>query len=287
MSGTTTLNPIPLTQNRRLEFNRPLVMGILNITPDSFSDGGQFGSLEKATEQALRMVEEGADIIDIGGESSRPGAMPVSAEEEIKRVIPLIKAIRQISEIPISIDTYKAKTAQMALEAGADIVNDIAALRFDEAMAEVVSDYDVPLIMMHMLGTPQNMQENPSYLNCIREISEFFETQIDHASSLGIKEERIILDPGLGFGKRLEDNLEILARLSEFKSLGRPILVGSSRKSFINMISPSTKSAQERLGGSIASALIALQNGADILRVHDVYETVEAVATARAIWEIK
>lgn len=285
MSDTSALNSIILPQNRKLDFARPLVMGILNVTPDSFSDGGEYVAVETALEQALRMIDEGADIIDIGGESSRPGAEPVATDEELKRVVPVIKAIREKNEIPISIDTYKAKTAESALEAGADIVNDISALRFDEAMVEVVSDYDVPLIMMHMLGTPQNMQDNPSYNDCIKEISRFFEEQIDLALAAGIKEDKLILDPGIGFGKRLEDNLTILARLRQFKSLGRPILVGSSRKSFINMISPTKKAARLRLGGSLASAIVALQNGADILRVHDVHETVEAIKTLKAIRE--
>ena len=285
MPQTNAPKTIQLKNNRTLVFDHPIVMGILNVTPDSFSDGGDFVDFDKAVERALVMVEEGAEIIDIGGESSRPGAEPVSVEAEIARVAPVIKALREKSDIPLSIDTYKAETAQKALEAGADIINDISALRFDPKMAQVVADNDVPLIMMHLLGTPQNMQNNPSYNNCVAEISVFFKAQIQKAVAAGIKKESIIIDPGIGFGKRLEDNLALLAQLDQFKSFGCPILVGSSRKSFINMVSPSKKTARERLGGSIASALLAFRNGADILRVHDVHETVEALKVAEAIWE--
>ncbi len=278
-----TERTLHLRDGRALLLARPLVMGVLNVTPDSFSDGGQFLFVEKAVERALQMEMEGADIIDIGGESSRPGAEPIDASEEKKRVLPVIEALRQQSQIPISIDTCKATTAKAAIDAGADIINDISALRFDPDMAPVAVSSNVPVILMHMLGTPRDMQLNPTYENCVKEIVMFFRERIAFCKQIGIDENKLILDPGIGFGKRLEDNLDILAHIEQFKSLGVPILVGASRKSFINMLHPRQKTPTRRIGGSLSAAIMALSNGADIIRVHDVEETVEALAVYRAI----
>lgn len=278
---------IRLANSSKIDLSKPCIMAILNITPDSFSDGGNNLSVSSAVKTALQMVEDGADILDIGGESSRPGAEPVSEKEEINRVIPVIKAIRKETKIPISIDTYKSETAKQALASGADIVNDISALRFSQAMGEVVAQNNAPLIMMHMLGTPKEMQKNPGYENVNDEIIRFFQQRIMYAESAGISKEKIIIDPGIGFGKRLEDNLSILKNLELYKLLDCPILIGTSRKSFINAVHSTKKDAKNRIGGSIASVLVALSNGADLIRVHDVAETVEAVRIFEAIRSAK
>lgn len=274
---------VNLPRKRQLSFLRPLIMGILNVTPDSFFDGGRFIKVEKAVEHALKMEREGADIIDIGGESSRPGAEPVSTEEEKRRVLPVIEKLRQETDIPISIDTCKATIALAALEAGADIINDISALRFDPKMAELAAGQNVPIVLMHMLGTPRDMQVAPHYNDCMEEIAQFFTERIDFCIKSGIKRSQLILDPGIGFGKRLCDNLEILSGLRRFKQFSLPLLVGPSRKSFIGMIHPTVNETQQRLGGSIAAAVAAVINGADIVRVHDIAETVEAVKVIEAI----
>jgi dihydropteroate synthase len=274
---------IPLAGGRELPLDRPLVMGILNVTPDSFSDGGRFDTPDKALEQALRMIDEGADIIDIGGESTRPGSEPVSADEEQKRVLPMIERLRRKSDICVSVDTYRHATAKAALDAGADIVNDISALRFDDQMARLIADRKVPVILMHMKGTPRDMQKNPTYDDCVREISDFFRERIDFAVAAGIDKSKLILDPGIGFGKRLVDNLEILAHLSAFKQFNLPVMLGASRKSFIGKLGPSKRPAENRLGGSIAAAVVAVRNGADIIRVHDVDPTVEALRVLQGI----
>ena len=279
------INFITLSADRRPSLSRPLIMGILNVTPDSFSDGGKFARFEAAVAQAMQMQNEGADIIDIGGESSRPGAEPVSAQDEMERVLPAIKEIRRLSPIQISIDTYKAATAEAALAAGANIVNDISALRFDPAMVDLLARTDVPVILMHMLGTPRDMQQNPTYTDCVKEIGDFFGERIEFCRSRGIGKERLILDPGIGFGKRLEDNLAILRELEQFKRFGLPVLVGASRKSFIGKVAPE-RPAGRRLGGSIAAAVVAALHGADIVRVHDVAETVEALRVVQAIREL-
>jgi len=272
---------IPLSGGRELPLTRPLVMGILNVTPDSFSDGGEFLELEKAAAHALRMEKDGADIIDVGGESSRPGSEPIPEDIELDRVLPVIDAIRAESQIPISIDTYKASVAQAAIEVGADIVNDISALRFDDKMTEVVATNKVPVVLMHMLGTPQNMQQNPTYKNCLSEIQEFFLERIEFCHENGIDKSKLILDPGVGFGKRLSDNLEILTHLEIYKNFSLPLLIGLSRKSFINNLHPRHAPAEARIGGSVAGAILAIQKGANIIRVHDVAETVEAIK----VWE--
>ncbi len=274
---------LPLPCGRQPPLSRPLIMGVLNVTPDSFSDGGLFLAFPDAVEHALCMEREEADIIDIGGESTRPGAELVSAEEEMERVIPIIQKLREQSDIPISIDTYKAVTAEAALEAGADMVNDISALRFDPDMAELIATKKVPLTLMHMLGTPRDMQKSPRYDNCVEEIARFFKERIDFCIKSGIDKSKLILDPGIGFGKRLCDNLEILSGLRSLRQFSLPLLVGVSRKSFIGVLHPIDSPAPRRLGGSLAAAVAAVINGADIVRVHDVAETVEALKVIQAI----
>lgn len=247
-----------------------LIMAILNVTQDSFYDGGKYLLLDDAVRYAEQLVKEGADIIDIGGESTRPGSEPVSLDEEIKRVIPVIEKLAESVDIPISIDTQKAEVARQALEFGASMVNDVSAMRTDPEMVSVVKGYDVPIVLMHMKGNPKDMQENPYYSDVISELKGFFKERINWAKANGVKEENIILDPGIGFGKLLEHNLEILRRLCEFKELGRPVLVGPSRKSFIGKILD--KTPDERIWGTAGALAVAVMKGADIVRVHDVRE---------------
>ncbi len=255
----------------KLKLNEPKVMGIINVTPDSFSDGNQYLDADKAIERALEIIAQGADIIDIGGESTRPGAEKVSAETEIERVIPIIKELRKQTDLPISIDTTKAEVAEKALQAGASILNDISALQFDAEMIKVLQNYpEVPVILMHMQGTPETMQDDPHYEDVIEEILLFFEERINFCEDNGISRKRIIIDPGIGFGKRQKDNLVILKKLSEFKCLGLPIMLGASRKSFIGKIYDSE--ASERLSGSLISTVFAFQSDVEIIRVHDVQE---------------
>ncbi|MFQ6034072.1 MAG: dihydropteroate synthase [Candidatus Bipolaricaulia bacterium] len=260
---------------------RTLVMGILNVTPDSFSDGGHYLEPEQAVAHGLRLIEEGADIIDIGGESTRPGADPVPAEEELRRVLPVIEGIRKESDGMISIDTYKAQVAEAALAAGAGMVNDISALRFDERMIDVLVKYDVPVVLMHMQGRPRTMQEKPQYDDVIFDIINFLKERITAATAAGISTERLIIDPGIGFGKLVEHNLEILRRLDELKTLERPILIGPSRKSFIGRLTGAP--VEERLPGTIASLVLGIARGADIIRVHDVREAKQAIQITDAI----
>lgn len=248
---------------------RTFIMGILNVTKDSFSDGGLYDKTEKAVIRALEMKEEGADIIDIGGESTRPGATPCTVKEELKRVLPVVKRlIKEKIDLPISIDTYKSEVAKACLEEGAHIINDISGLRFDEKMGEVVASYKAAVVLMHIQGTPQTMQENPQYKCVVSEIIAYLRERINEAISFGIDKEKIIIDPGIGFGKTVEHNLEILNKLREFKSLGRPILIGTSRKSFIGKILDLP--VEERLEGTAATVAISILNGANIIRVHDV-----------------
>jgi len=265
---------------KSLKFGKkPLVMGILNVTPDSFSDGGEFLSVEDAVEYAIQMEKDGADIIDIGGESTRPGAKSISVKEEINRVAPVVENLIDKISIPISIDTYKSEIAKKTLDIGASMINDITALRGDEKLASIVAEYEVPICLMHMKGTPQNMQVNPEYDDVVQEIKDFLKERAQYAISKGIKNSNIIVDPGLGFGKRtgkgIEDNLEILNRLSEFRDLGHPIVIGPSRKTFIGHFfgDKDLLPISKRLEGSLAAAIIAIVNGADIIRVHDVKET--------------
>jgi dihydropteroate synthase len=256
----------------KMDFSsRTHIMGILNVTPDSFSDGGKFFKLDDAVKQGIKMAEEGADIIDVGGESTRPGSNPLTVEEELSRVIPVIEALSKEVDIPISIDTYKARVAKEALDAGAQMMNDISALRVDPEMKKVAAEYDVPIVLMHIKGTPKNMQENPYYEDVIGEITEYLQDSIKIATDAGVDAGKIIIDPGIGFGKRLEDNLNILKNLKKFSILGCPILIGCSRKSFIGKILD--LSVEERLVGSLAALAVAVMNGANIVRVHDVKES--------------
>ena len=260
---------------------RTLVMGILNITPDSFSDGGLFAKVEAAVEHAERMIVEGADIIDVGGESSRPGAEPVSVEVEMDRVLPVIEKLAKATEIPISIDTYRSSVARKALDVGASIVNDISALRDDADMASVVAEAGVPVILMHMKGTPKDMQADPHYDCVISEIISFLRTRIHAAVDAGISPDHIIIDPGIGFGKTVAHNLEIIRRLRDFKSLEKTILIGTSRKSFIGKILG--LQTDDRLEGTAATVTTAINNGVDIVRIHDVKEMVRVVRMTDAI----
>lgn len=261
------------------------VMGILNLTPDSFYDGGKYKGEKEILNRVEQMVEEGADIIDIGGESTRPGALPVTEKEEIKRVIPYIRKITHLFDIPVSIDTYKSKVAISALEEGAQMINDISGLRFDPEMVKVVSSYNVPVVIMHIKGTPRNMQNNPRYESLMDEIISYLDDGIQRAVRAGIDPEKIIVDPGIGFGKTVEHNLFILKRLSELKVLGKPILIGVSRKSFIGKVLGLP--VEKRLTGSLAASCIAVMKGARIVRTHDVKETREVVDLTDAILKSK
>jgi len=248
--------------------HRTHIMGILNITPDSFSDGGDFFTVDRAVERGIQMAEEGADIIDIGAESTRPGAEPIPTDEELQRLLPVLEQLLKKTEVPISVDTYKSKVAEAALNAGAHIINDISGLRFDPSMKDVVARHQAPVIIMHIKGEPRNMQIDPFYEDVMGEISDYLAESIRLAAMAGVKKENIIIDPGIGFGKRLEDNYEIIRRLSELKILGCPILIGPSRKSFLGKVL--NLPPAERLEGTMAAVAIGIQNGADIVRVHDV-----------------
>jgi len=256
-------------------------MGVLNVTPDSFSDGGKFFKMENAVEQGMKMAQEGADIIDVGGESTRPGSDPLPTEEELSRVIPVIRSLSEKTDVPISIDTYKAEVAKQALDAGAQMINDISALRFDPEMKKIASEYKVPINLMHIKGTPKNMQKDPWYEDVIGEITEYLKKSIKIACDAGIDSQKIIIDPGIGFGKRLENNLNILKNLKKFSILGCPILIGCSRKSFIGKILDVP--VEERLEGSLAALAVAVMNGANIVRVHDVKESRRAAGLMDAI----
>ncbi|MCL6088416.1 MAG: dihydropteroate synthase [Actinobacteria bacterium] len=257
------------------------IMGILNVTPDSFFDGGKYFNLKKAYARTDEIVSEGAHIIDVGGMSTRPGSQPVSVAEEIERVIPAISYIKKNHDILISIDSYRSEVVREALKAGADIINDISGLVLDDNMKKVAADSKAGLVLMHMKGTPLDMQENPVYDDVIQEIYDFFKVQTDMAVKNGIRPENIIIDPGLGFGKNLEDNFIIIKKLADFKSLGYPILIGASRKSFTGALSGLLP--QERLENSIAVAVMCVLNGANLIRVHDVKETVRAMNLVKAI----
>ena len=252
-------------------------MGILNITPDSFSDGGKYFDgkldLDKVIKDAVRMEKEGADFIDVGGESTRPGSDNIFLDEELERVIPVISSLKKKINIPVSIDTYKSQVAEEALKAGACIVNDISGFRFDDKTAEVTSRYKASCILMHIKGTPKDMQKNPSYKNVVQEVFDYLQASISIAKNYGI--EQIITDTGIGFGKSLEHNLELIRNLNVFTKLGFPVLLGVSRKSFIDKIFPSD--VNDRLEGTIAANVIGIMNGANIIRVHDIQENIKAV----------
>ncbi|MFC1736415.1 dihydropteroate synthase [Candidatus Hydrogenedentota bacterium] len=261
---------------------RTAVMGILNVTPDSFSDGGLHASVDTAVKAAIEMMEDGADIIDIGGESTRPGAPLVPAEEELARVAPVMETLSAAVEVPISIDTRKADVAEKALELGATVVNDISAMRHDPRMVDVVRDHASDVILMHMAGTPENMQKDPSYPRGIMvELEEFFRERIEFAQSHGIALERLSIDPGIGFGKTLEHNLTIIRELAQLKSLGLPIVVGPSRKSFIGKVLD--LEVCERTEGTAAAVALCVANGANVVRVHDVKEMARVARVSDAV----
>jgi len=257
-------------------------MGVLNVTPDSFSDGGKFSTLDTATAQAEQMARDGADLIDIGGESTRPGSETVGADEQIRRVVPIIQAVRKHLDIAVSIDTTLAQVAQAALEAGADIINDISAGLGDSAMLRLAGARRVPIVLMHMQGTPRTMQQSPSYENVVHDVTEFLQQRIIAAQSEGIAADRILIDPGIGFGKTMEHNLTLLQRLRELTALGRPMVVGTSRKSFIGKIT-SEPDPHQRLFGTAATVAWSVANGADIVRVHDVRPMMQVVRMVTAI----
>ncbi len=262
---------------------RTYLMGVLNVTPDSFSDGGEFNTIESALSQAKQMVEDGADIIDIGGQSTRPGAVQISPEEELNRVIPVIKTLRQEVSVPISIDTTRASVAQAAVEVGADLVNDISGGTFDPQMLPVVAKLGVPIVLMHIRGIPQTMQQLTDYEDLVGEIYQFLEGQINGALRAGIERSHLIVDPGIGFAKTYEQNLVLLRRLSGFRALEVPILVGPSRKSFIGKIL-SQSDPKERVWGTAAACCAAIAGSADILRVHDLAQMYDVCRVADAIW---
>jgi dihydropteroate synthase len=260
---------------------RTLLMGVLNVTPDSFSDGGLFFDKEKAIARGLKMAEEGADFIDIGGESTRPGSQPLGLDEELRRVIPVIEFFAREVDVPISIDTYKSTVAKKAIEAGAQIINDISGLHLDPFLSQVAAKEDVPLVLMHIRGNPETMQKNIHYESLFSEIIQYLKDSVQRAESAGVDPEQIIIDPGIGFGKTVEDNLLILKNLKEFKILGKPLLLGTSRKSFIGKIL--NADVTERLEGTLSSIVVGVLNGAHIIRCHDVLQAKRAIAIADAV----
>jgi len=256
------------------------LMGIVNVTPDSFSDGGRFLAPDRAVAHARALIAGGADLLDVGGESTRPGARAVTAEEEVARVAPVLAGLDDIA-VPISIDTSKARVAEAALDAGAEIVNDVAALRSDPALAGLCAERGCGVVLMHMQGTPRTMQENPTYDDVVDDVKAFLAERIEFVIGEGIAEDRIWVDPGIGFGKTVRHNLELLRRLGELRELGRPIVVGASRKRFIGTLTG--REVDDRLGGTIASNVLAMKAGADVLRVHDVAEVRQALVVADAV----
>jgi dihydropteroate synthase len=269
-------------RHHTFSFPRPtLVMGIVNVTPDSFSDGGRFVETDRAVEHGLKLLREGADILDVGGESTRPGAAPVPEDVELNRVIPVIRRLADQTPAPISIDTYKPGVAARAIAAGATMVNDIAAARADPRMAEVIATTGAAYIALHMQGSPESMQQNPVYSDVVAEVKAFFAETIDRLRSQGVAPEQIALDPGIGFGKTLDHNLELLANGAVFRELGRPLVVGASRKSFIGRLSGAE--IHRRAPGGIAAACLSVAQGVALVRTHDVAETAQALRVAEAI----
>lgn len=268
----------------QLTLNRPHVMGIVNVTPDSFSDGGKFVSTHLAVEHALKLIAEGADILDIGGESTRPGAAPVSLDEELSRVIPVLQALSKISTVPLSIDTYKPEVMRAGIAAGADIVNDVRALQEDGAI-EVVANSNAGLCLMHMQGTPQTMQLAPDYVDVVGEVKQFLTDRLHLAIAHGIAKERILLDPGFGFGKGTAHNIALIQHLDNLAELGQPILVGLSRKAVLGKIAGGDE--QQRLYAGLAASVISVMKGAKIVRVHDVKATVDALKVVAAVMPAK
>lgn len=274
---------ITLRDGRRYVFDKMKVMGILNATPDSFYSNSRVSGVEEGVKRALEMIKNGADIIDVGGESTRPGSEPIGLDEELNRVIPLIEGIRRENkEILISVDTYRAETAKKAIEAGADIINDISGMTFDEDMVKVVKDYNVPIIIMHIKGTPKNMQQNPQYINVLKEVKEYFIERIEYAIENGISKDKIIIDPGIGFGKTYEHNIELIKNIEFFNDLKVPVLLAVSRKSSIG-IALGNVPPEERLEGTIAVTCYASMKNVDIIRVHDVLENKRALMMMEAL----
>ena len=278
-------NSIPslVCRSRTFDFAQgPFIMGILNVTPDSFSDGGDYTDTSAAVARGIELAAQGADIIDVGGESTRPGAEPVPLAQELARVLPVIQGLAEKTAVPISIDTTKAEVARQALAAGAQIVNDVSALRFDSAMARVVAESGVPVVLMHMRGTPRTMQQNIGYENLTEDLTAFFYERMAAAVAAGIAHDRIIIDPGIGFGKSVDtDNFTILKNLHAFAALGRPVLVGPSRKAFIGRVTG--RDAAQRDAGSAAAVAVAVYNGAHIVRVHNAAMMRDVVRVAAAI----
>lgn len=265
----------------QLDLSRPHVMGIVNVTPDSFSDGGQHASADRAVAHALQLVEEGADILDIGGESTRPGAAIVPEQEELARVIPVIEKLRQACDVPLSIDTYKPVVMREAITAGADLVNDVKALQEDGALALLAANETIGVCLMHMLGTPQTMQTDPVYADVNAQVAAFLIARLDAAAEHGIDRKRILLDPGFGFGKRTLHNISLIQNLEQLKVLGQPLLVGLSRKSVLGKLVGGDE--QQRLYASIAASVVSVMKGAHIVRVHDVKATVDALKVVQAV----
>lgn len=266
---------------RALSLERPLIMGILNVTPDSFSDGGRFFSLDAAIERAQEMEREGADIIDIGGESTRPNAPAVGVAQELDRVVPVIEALSRRIQVPISIDTYKAEVARAACAAGAEIVNDVTGLRLDPEMARITAEADAGVVVMHTRGMPDTMQADTSYDDLISEVKTYLEQSVALAREAGIADGRIVVDPGLGFGKSVQGNLELIKRLADFRELGFPVLVGPSRKSFVGAVTG--RGGGERIFGTAAAVAMSVAHGASIIRVHDVAAMKDVAVMARAL----
>ncbi len=266
--------------DRQIVLSRTHIMGVVNVTPDSFSDGGKFFDHEVAVKQALSLVDEGADIIDVGGESTRPNSEPVSSEEEWRRVEPVIKALARETDVPISIDTTKPEVAWKAIEAGAIMVNDVSGLR-DEEMVKLVAKEHVAVAIMHMLGTPKTMQQDPVYADVVTEVKEYLKGQMDKAVNAGVISESIVIDPGIGFGKTVQHNLTLINHVESLMELGRPVMIGASRKSFIGKIT--SADVDDRLEGSLSAAVLAAVRGARIVRVHDVKQTLRALKVAEAI----
>ena len=259
----------------------PCVMGIVNVTPDSFSDGGQHADSESAVAHGLRLAAEGAAIIDVGGESTRPGSEPVPVDEELRRVVPVVEGLAAVSPALLSVDTTKAAVVRAALDAGATVVNDVTALRGDPAMAALVAERGCPVCLMHMLGEPRTMQDDPRYDDVVAEVTAFLEERLGVAVAAGVREEQVLLDPGIGFGKTLEHNLALLAHLDRIAAIGRPVVLGASRKRFIGALLGLEPG--ERAAGTVATTVLGLARGAAVLRVHDVRPNVEALRVARAI----
>ncbi len=266
--------------DRQMVLSRTHIMGVVNVTPDSFSDGGKFFDHEVAVKHALSLVDDGADIIDVGGESTRPNSEPVSSEEEWRRVEPIIKALACETDIPISIDTMKPDVAWKAIEAGAIMVNDVSGLR-DEEMVKLIAKEHVAVTIMHMLGTPKTMQQDPVYTDVVNEVKDYLKKQMDKAMKAGVIQESIVIDPGIGFGKTVQHNLTLINHVESLMELGRPVMIGASRKSFIGKIT--SAEVDDRLEGSLSAAVLAAVRGARIVRVHDVKQTLRALKVAEAI----